>query len=33
MRGLFGFHMTNPDDFRWNADQGGGALLDVGTYP
>ncbi|WP_155298306.1 Gfo/Idh/MocA family protein [Deinococcus kurensis] len=33
VRGMFGFHMTNPDDFRWNADQGGGALLDVGTYP
>ncbi|WP_339095950.1 Gfo/Idh/MocA family protein [Deinococcus sp. VB343] len=28
----FGFRMTHPDDFRWNASQGGGALYDVGTY-
>ncbi|PIG99203.1 Gfo/Idh/MocA family protein [Deinococcus sp. UR1] len=33
VHGAFGFHMTNPDDFRWNAAQGGGALFDVGTYP
>lgn len=28
----FGFDLTRPDDFRWNAAQGGGALYDVGTY-
>ncbi|UBV42038.1 Gfo/Idh/MocA family oxidoreductase [Deinococcus taeanensis] len=33
VHGAFGFHLTNPDDFRWNAAQGGGALYDVGTYP
>lgn len=27
-----GFTLTNPDDYRWNANQGGGALYDVGTY-
>lgn len=29
----FGFYMSNPDDFRWTAEKGGGALYDVGTYP
>ncbi|MBZ9750630.1 Gfo/Idh/MocA family oxidoreductase [Deinococcus sp. HMF7604] len=33
VRGAFGFHLTNPGDFRWHAAQGGGALYDVGTYP
>ncbi len=28
----FGAKITNPDDFRWHAGQGGGALLDLGTY-
>lgn len=32
VRGAFGFPLTNPDDFRWNASQGGGALYDVGCY-
>jgi xylose dehydrogenase (NAD/NADP) len=32
-RGVFGFHMNNPDDFRWNPGMGGGALYDVGSYP
>ncbi|WP_407570495.1 Gfo/Idh/MocA family protein [Deinococcus altitudinis] len=32
-RGVFGFKMTNPDDFRWNPAMGGGALYDVGCYP
>lgn len=32
-RGAFGFPLTNPDDFRWDASKGGGALFDVGTYP
>ena len=31
-RGAFGFPLTNPDDFRWEASKGGGALFDVGTY-
>ncbi|MBB5365495.1 Gfo/Idh/MocA family protein [Deinococcus humi] len=32
VRAAFGFTLTNPDDFRWHADKGGGALFDVGTY-
>ncbi|MDV6374225.1 Gfo/Idh/MocA family protein [Deinococcus arenicola] len=28
----FGFSMNNPEDFRWEASKGGGALYDVGTY-
>lgn len=32
VRGAFGFQLSNPDDFRWHAAQGGGALYDVGTY-
>ncbi|MPY66040.1 Gfo/Idh/MocA family oxidoreductase [Deinococcus sp. SDU3-2] len=32
-RGAFGFPLTNPDDFRWEAEMGGGALYDVGCYP
>lgn len=31
-RGAFGFGLTNPDDFRWDAAKGGGALYDVGCY-
>lgn len=33
VRAAFGFPLDNPDDFRWLADKGGGALYDVGTYP
>lgn len=33
VRVAFGFTLANPDDFRWHADKGGGALYDVGTYP
>lgn len=33
VRAAFGFTLENPDDFRWEADKGGGALFDVGTYP
>lgn len=29
----FGFALSNPDDIRWDASLGGGALLDVGSYP
>ncbi len=32
-RGAFGFPLTRPDDFRWLAERGGGALYDVGCYP
>ncbi|GAA5512551.1 dTDP-3,4-didehydro-2,6-dideoxy-alpha-D-glucose 3-reductase [Deinococcus carri] len=31
-RGAFGFPLTRPDDFRWDAARGGGALYDVGCY-
>ncbi|WP_425148018.1 Gfo/Idh/MocA family protein [Deinococcus sp.] len=33
VRGSFGFHLGDPDNFRWNPAQGGGALYDVGCYP
>lgn len=33
VRGAFGFALTNPQDFRWEAGHGGGALYDVGCYP
>lgn len=33
VRAAFGFTLDNPEDFRWHADKGGGALYDVGTYP
>ena len=33
VRGSFTFVMTNPDDFRWNPEMGGGGLWDVGCYP
>lgn len=32
VRAAFGFSLSNPDDFRWQASKGGGALYDVGTY-
>lgn len=32
VRSAFGFALTRPDDFRWSADKGGGALYDVGCY-
>lgn len=32
-RGCFGFDLTRPEDFRWDAGKGGGALYDVGCYP
>ncbi|GMA14461.1 Gfo/Idh/MocA family oxidoreductase [Deinococcus metallilatus] len=31
-RGAFGFGLMRPDDFRWEAEKGGGALYDVGCY-
>ena len=33
VRGSFTFMMTNPDDYRWKPEMGGGGLLDVGCYP
>ncbi|CAM3658462.1 Gfo/Idh/MocA family protein [Deinococcus frigens] len=33
VRAAYGFTLNNPEDFRWLADKGGGALYDVGTYP
>lgn len=33
MDGIFTFALDNPDDYRLRADQGGGALWDVGVYP
>ena len=33
MHGSFTFLMTNPDDYRWNPEMGGGGLWDVGCYP
>ena len=33
VRGSFTFVMTNPDDFRWKPEMGGGSLWDVGCYP
>ena len=32
VRAQFSFTLTRPDDVRWLADLGGGALLDVGCY-
>ncbi len=29
----YGFTLSNPDDFRWLPEMGGGALFDVGCYP
>ena len=33
VRGSFTFMMTNPDDYRWKPEMGGGGLWDVGCYP
>ena len=33
VRGSFTFLMTNPDDYRWKPEMGGGGLWDVGCYP
>lgn len=32
IRTCFGFDLSDPSDFRWDATKGGGALYDVGTY-
>ncbi len=32
VRSAFGYGLGNPDDIRWDATKGGGALYDVGTY-
>ncbi|GAA4014761.1 Gfo/Idh/MocA family oxidoreductase [Deinococcus rubellus] len=29
----YGFTLSNPEDFRWQPEMGGGALYDVGCYP
>ena len=29
----YGFNLSNPGDFRWLPDKGGGAMYDVGCYP
>jgi D-xylose 1-dehydrogenase (NADP+, D-xylono-1,5-lactone-forming) len=33
VHGSFTFIMTNPDDYRWNPEMGGGGLWDIGCYP
>jgi predicted dehydrogenase len=33
VHGAFTFEMTNPDDYRWKPEMGGGSLWDVGCYP
>jgi len=33
VRGSFTFLMTEPDDYRWKPEMGGGSLWDVGCYP
>jgi len=33
IHGSFTFFMTNPDDYRWNPEMGGGGLWDIGCYP
>ncbi len=33
LRGTFSFQLNRPDDIRWNPQQGGGALWDIGCYP
>jgi D-xylose 1-dehydrogenase (NADP+, D-xylono-1,5-lactone-forming) len=33
VRGSFTFLMTEPDDYRWKPEMGGGGLWDVGCYP
>lgn len=32
IHGQFSFTLDRPDDYRWIASQGGGALLDIGVY-
>ncbi|WP_293909152.1 Gfo/Idh/MocA family oxidoreductase [Deinococcus sp.] len=32
-QGQFGFTLSNPDDFRWHPELGGGSMFDVGCYP
>jgi predicted dehydrogenase len=33
VRSSFTFVMTNPDDYRWKPEMGGGSLWDIGCYP
>ncbi|HZU85962.1 MAG TPA: Gfo/Idh/MocA family oxidoreductase, partial [Anaerolineaceae bacterium] len=33
MQGSFSFVLDNPQDFRWQSGQGGGAIWDIGCYP
>lgn len=33
LRGTFSSTFSRPDDYRWNPEQGGGALWDIGCYP
>jgi predicted dehydrogenase len=33
VHGSFTFVMTNPDDYRWKPEMGGGGLWDIGCYP
>jgi len=33
VHGSFTFVMSNPDDYRWKPEMGGGCLWDVGCYP
>ena len=33
VRGSFSFVLTNPDDYRWKPEMGGGGLWDIGCYP
>jgi xylose dehydrogenase (NAD/NADP) len=33
VRGTFTYSMTDPEDYRWKPEMGGGGLWDVGCYP
>lgn len=33
LRGTFSATFSRPNDYRWNPEQGGGALWDIGCYP
>jgi predicted dehydrogenase len=33
IQGSFSYPLNRPEDYRWNPDQGGGSLWDVGCYP